>query len=304
MSGQQVNYNKSSIFLSRNVPVTRRATLTEQSGLKEMQHLGNYLGVLALGRAPKVQDIQYLVEKVKGRLAGWKAKQLSLAGRITVAKSIIQAIPIYPMMSMPIPKSCLKEIEKVQRAFIRGDTEDKRKSHMVGWDTITQPKDCGGLGLKKLETMNKACLMKLGWSLMSNEYSLWGQVLLGKYGRWSWSQGVITATTNDSPLWKAIAKSWNKLEHHRCWSIGDGSKANFWTDKWIDGSTRISDLIQELQEEAQGWKVKDVTIQSGEWNFGIIQRAVPSSIIKKLHAIVPPNVNHEEDTMLWPGTNT
>jgi hypothetical protein len=49
MSGQQVNYDKSSIFLSRNVPVTRRATLTEQSGLKEMQHLGNYLGVLALG---------------------------------------------------------------------------------------------------------------------------------------------------------------------------------------------------------------------------------------------------------------
>jgi hypothetical protein len=147
------------------------------------------------------------VEKVKGRLAGWKAKQLSLAGRITVAKSVIQAIPIYPMMSMPIPKSCLKEIEKVQRAFIRGDTDDKRKSHMVGWDIITQPKDCGGHGLKKLETMNKACLMKLGWSLMSNEYSLWGQVLLGKYGRWSWSQGVITATTNDSPLWKAIAKS-------------------------------------------------------------------------------------------------
>ncbi|WJX25594.1 hypothetical protein P8452_14621 [Trifolium repens] len=39
MSGQQVNYDKSSIFFSRSVPATRRATLTEQAGLKEMQHL-------------------------------------------------------------------------------------------------------------------------------------------------------------------------------------------------------------------------------------------------------------------------
>jgi hypothetical protein len=304
MSGQQVNYDKSSIFFSRNVPATRRATLTEQAGLKEMQRLGNYLGVPALGRAPKAQDFQYLVEKVKGRLAGWKAKQLSLAGRITLAKSVIQAIPIFPMMSMPIPKSCLKEIEKAQRAFIWGDTEDKRKSHMVGWDIITQPKDCGGLGLRKLENMNEACLMRMGWSLMSKDYSLWGQVLLGKYGRRSWSHGTITASTTDSPLWKAIAKSWNKLEQHRCWSIGDGSKANFWTDKWIDGSTRISDLIHEIPEEAQQWKVKDVALHSGEWNFEMIQHAVPSSIVQKLHAIVPPNVNHEEDTMFWPGTNT
>ncbi|PNX94786.1 ribonuclease H [Trifolium pratense] len=130
MSGQRVNYDKSSIFFSRNVTTNRRATLSEQSGLKETSNLGKYLGVPALGRAPRVQDFQYLVEKIKVRLAGWKAKQLSLAGRITLAKSIIQAIPIYPMMTTPIPTSVLKEIEKVQRAFIWGDTEEKRKAHI------------------------------------------------------------------------------------------------------------------------------------------------------------------------------
>jgi hypothetical protein len=50
--------------------------------------------------------------------------------------------------------------------------------------------------------------------------------------------------------------------------------------------------------------VKDVALQSGEWNFEMIQHAVPSFIVQKLHAIVPPNVNHEGDTMLLPGTNT
>jgi hypothetical protein len=56
MSGQQVNYDKSSIFFSRNVPNVRRAILTAQSGLKETPHLGKYLGVPALGRAPRIHD--------------------------------------------------------------------------------------------------------------------------------------------------------------------------------------------------------------------------------------------------------
>jgi hypothetical protein len=156
------------------------------------------------------------VEKIKDRLAGWKANHLSIAGRITLAKFTIQAIPIYPMMSMPIPKSCLNEIEKVQRPFIWGDTEDKRKAHLISWDTMTQPKSCGGLGLRKLHSMNER---------------------------------KITVNSNDSPLWKALGKSWSKLEFHRCWSIGDGNKADFWTDKWLGENIRISDVEHHIPEE-------------------------------------------------------
>ncbi|MCH91441.1 putative ribonuclease H protein, partial [Trifolium medium] len=220
MSGQQVNYDKSSIFFSRNVTANRRATLSEQFGLKETPTLGKYLGVPALGRAPRVQDFQYLVEKIKVRLAGWKAKQLSLAGRITLAN----------------------------------------------WDTMTKPKSSGGLGFRKLQNMNEACLMKMGWSLMNGEHSLWGDVLIGKYGRDGWLEGKISVNSNDSSLWKSIAKSWPSLKLHSYWSIGDGSKVNFWSDKWIDTHVRISDLENHIPEEARGWKVKDVTTANGEWN--------------------------------------
>jgi ribonuclease HI len=304
MSGQQVNYDKSSIFFSRNVSNGRRTVLSTQSGLKETQHLGKYLGVPALGRAPRVQDFQYLVEKIKGKLAGWKAQQLSLAGRITLAKSVIQATPIYPMMSTPIPKSCLQEIEKAQRDFIWGDTDDKRKAHMISWNTITRAKDCGGLGLRKLQSMNEACLMKMGWSLMTREDTLWGNVLIGKYGREGWNQGRICSKTNDSSLWKAITKCWPKLELYSCWSIGDGNKVNFWSDKWIDAHTRVSDLVHHIPEEVQGWKVKDIAAPTGEWNFDKIKELVPNSIVQKMHAIVPPHASHDNDIQFWPGTNT
>jgi hypothetical protein len=128
MSGQQVNHSKTSIFFSKNVLHSSRDELIALSGFTEAPTLGKYLGVPALGRKPRGTDFHYLIEKVKNRLTGWKAKQLSLAGRITLAKSVIQAIPIYPMMSMHISRGCLDEIERLQRSFIWGDTENVRRA--------------------------------------------------------------------------------------------------------------------------------------------------------------------------------
>jgi hypothetical protein len=50
----------------------------------------------------------------------------------------------------------------MQRNFIWGDTEQKRRFHAVGWDKVAVPKCMGGLGMRNLNTMNVACLGKLG----------------------------------------------------------------------------------------------------------------------------------------------
>jgi hypothetical protein len=113
---------------------------------------------------------------------------------------------------------------------------------MISWETLTQPKWSGSVGLRKLQPMNDACLMKMGWSLMTGEHSLWGDVLIGKYGRSGWSQKKIYVSSSDSFLWKALARLWPELQLHRCWAIGNGSSVNVWTDKWIDANTRLSEL--------------------------------------------------------------
>jgi hypothetical protein len=83
------------------------------------------------GRAPKKADFQYQLDQVSTKLSMWKATHLSFAGRVTLAKSVIEAVPIYPMMFTPIPKACLEQIQKMQRNFIWGDTEKKRRFHAV-----------------------------------------------------------------------------------------------------------------------------------------------------------------------------
>jgi hypothetical protein len=120
------------------------------SGFRGATNLGKYLGVPLNGRAPKRVDFQYLITHMQNKLAAWKAKNLSFAGRVTLAKSVMEAIPIYPMMTTNIPQLVLHEIQRLQRSFIWGDSSEGRKYHAVKWHVITQPKNLGGLGLRRM----------------------------------------------------------------------------------------------------------------------------------------------------------
>ncbi|MCI23473.1 putative ribonuclease H protein, partial [Trifolium medium] len=99
LSGKLVSIEKTSVLFSKNVPRDLREVLLQQSGFREANSLGKYLGIPLMGRAPRHGDFEHLVDKVRSKLSGWKTTNLSFAGRVTLAKSVIQAIPIYSMMT-------------------------------------------------------------------------------------------------------------------------------------------------------------------------------------------------------------
>lgn len=72
---------------------------------------------------------------MNAKLALWKGNQLAFAGRVTFAKSVIKAIPTYPMMTIVTPKSCIDEIHKIHMRFIWGDnsssSSSSRKHHAI-----------------------------------------------------------------------------------------------------------------------------------------------------------------------------
>ncbi|RDY11948.1 hypothetical protein CR513_03317, partial [Mucuna pruriens] len=74
--------------------------LAQLSGFQITNSLGKYLGIPLTGQVPKrAEDFQYVIDKVHNKLARWKTQQLSLVRRLTLTKVVIQAIPVYPMMS-------------------------------------------------------------------------------------------------------------------------------------------------------------------------------------------------------------
>ncbi|CAI0476266.1 unnamed protein product, partial [Linum tenue] len=115
------------------------------------------------------------------KLSTWKAKNLSLAGRVTLAMSVLNAIPSYAMQTSPLPISVCGEIDRKNRGFMWGSQYGKRKTHLVSWETICKPKDQGGLGLRTVRALNIAFMIKISWQMLNNEYDLWVKVLQVKY---------------------------------------------------------------------------------------------------------------------------
>ncbi|GAU26489.1 hypothetical protein TSUD_361220 [Trifolium subterraneum] len=303
MSGQEVSYEKTSILFSKNVSRHIRNKLVQKSGFRETNHLGKYLGVPLTGNAPRRSDFQYIINQVSAKLARWKVNQLSFAGRVTLAKSVIEATPIYPMMTNRIPKGCLEEINMLQRKFIWGETEGNNKYHAIRWEDVTRPKRFGGLGLRRLDTMNQACLLKLGWKFNSGASDLWCEVLHGKYSCQTISENMVIKAPASS-LWKNIVKLSSNLNKYSFWAVGNGYSVDAWTSAWIDAGLRITDLDLAIPEELQNAKVCDLVDSSGEWNWSMMRGWMPVDLLHKISAILPPSDVNGDDQQLGSGTGS
>lgn len=102
----------------------------------------------------------FLLDKVNQRLSIWKAEMLSMAGRVTLAKSALQAIPSYIMQTVAFSARVFDEIDRKCRAFVWGDDDQHGKAHTFPWNELCEPKSMGGLGLKSTRAMNNAFFWK------------------------------------------------------------------------------------------------------------------------------------------------
>ncbi|KAH1046332.1 hypothetical protein J1N35_037116 [Gossypium stocksii] len=73
--------------ISDNVIVTQEKVL----------NLGSYLGVPLLHDSVTKSTLNFVVEKVRSKLQNWEARKLSFAGLVTLAQSVLLAIPNYFM---------------------------------------------------------------------------------------------------------------------------------------------------------------------------------------------------------------
>lgn len=58
-----------------------------------------------------------VVEKFKKKLSGWKRRVSSFAGRVTLIKSMLSALPVYYMSLFKMPDCVAKEIDRIQASF-------------------------------------------------------------------------------------------------------------------------------------------------------------------------------------------
>lgn len=124
-----MNWSKTIIWFSSSSPSYQRSSICSSLGVLATTSLGRYLGVPILHQRVCKTTYQYLVDKVRHKLASWKIRTLSRTTRLVLIKSTLLAIPLYTMQLVAIPKCILNEIGKLCRAFFWGEVGGQRKLH-------------------------------------------------------------------------------------------------------------------------------------------------------------------------------
>lgn len=150
-------------------------------GLVRVEELDIYLGMLLLHKRVTASSFYFLTSEVRNNLNGWESRKLSLASKITLAKSVMLAIPNYSMSIAHILVSICSEIETIARNFIWGSTLKSRRPAHVPWSDCCRPLEFGGLGIRSLIDQNKIFLLKLGFQILANTDALWVKLVKGKY---------------------------------------------------------------------------------------------------------------------------
>lgn len=103
LSGQSVNFEKSKIYCSPNVCKELASNISQICGSPLTNNLGKYLGMTLIhSRVSKNTYVEF-IDKVLNRLASWKSKTLSMAGRLTLIQAVSASIPVYAMQKSKLP---------------------------------------------------------------------------------------------------------------------------------------------------------------------------------------------------------
>lgn len=155
--------------------------MENELGIKAYADFGKYLGVPITTDKRNTRAFNFIIDKLCSKLSSWKACSLSLARHLTLINTITTAIPTHVMQCTLLPTKVCKEMDKINRNFLWGETTQKRKIHLLSWQTVMTPKRIGGLGIKKSLHRSKAFLAKRLWHIRTNPNELHTFMLKNKY---------------------------------------------------------------------------------------------------------------------------
>jgi len=81
---------------------------------------------------------------------------------------------MFQFSTLLTPKGILQAMGQLMHKFLwQGGNSNHKKFHLVNWETITQLKSRGGLGIRDPKITNSIMGSKLLWRLISGDNDWW-----------------------------------------------------------------------------------------------------------------------------------
>ena len=294
-SGQRINTGKSSITFSSKTPPQIKETAKVILEIPKEGGTGRYLGLPESFGRRKKDLFTSIVDRVRQKAVSWASRRLSKAGKLTMLKTVLTAIPSYTMTSFEIPVSLCRRIQSVLTRFWWDGSEEQKKLCWVVWDKLTKHKAEGGLGLRDIQLFNQALLAKQAWRILNNPGCLMARVLLGKY-----CHSKAFLDVKQPPVcshgWRGILHGRDLLRKHLGKAIGNGETTSVWKDSWISLDEDIKPY-GPVPESFIDLKVSDLLTSDLKWNEKRLAEILPqmASRIKCIH----PSERGAADIYIW-----
>lgn len=272
-SGHKINTAKSSITFSKKTSQDKRTTAKNILGISKEGGNGKYLGLPEHFERRKKDLFTAIIDRIMQRASSLASRRLSKAGKMTMLKSILQAIPTYSMSCFLLPASLCKRIQSVLTRFWWDKDDQIRKMSWVAWSKLTNQKAEGGLGFREIQDFNLVLLAKISWRILNNPGCLLARVLTGKYCRNnSFLETPIAPSCSHG--WRGILLGRDLLKQNLGKAIGNGRSTKVWKDSWVS-------LIQRtipcgpITEDESDLRVSDLLTSELRWNKQRIEEILP-----------------------------
>lgn len=298
VSGLGLNLRKTCLFLDGGSS-SLSFQIAQRFGLAQDSLPVKYLGLPLMPHKLCPRDYQPLIDKVLARIHSWTVKRLSFAGRLQLLQSVIFSMISFWAAIYPLPQGCIETLEKICNAFLWSGDSVSARGAKVAWETVCSPKECGGLGLRRLADTNLVFGLKLIWLLFAGTGSLWV----------AWAQRNLI---KDNLFWSADFRNvgswlWRRLMNLRdrarprliC-QLHSGDTALFWHDNW----TGLGPLIEVTG--ANGPRVTGIrsmstvsqAVGSGRWLISRGRHPI-LSLLRSCLQDPPPISPGQSDIYLW-----
>jgi len=118
LSGQKINLVKLKIFFSPHTSTSNMANMENELGISSSRNFGKYLGVPILTNKRDKRAFNFIIDKIRDKMASWKAKTLSLRVASLLSTSSLLPYPLTSCKATFCPnKSVRKLIKSIEISF-------------------------------------------------------------------------------------------------------------------------------------------------------------------------------------------
>jgi hypothetical protein len=131
MSGMRVNYYKSEVV---SINIEQREEIDSFArifGCSMGEFPIKYLGIPLHHSKLRREDLQSLVDKIIKRIAGWRGKLLTQAGRLILIKTCLASIPVYLLSFFKFPRWAIDLLNSHMANCFWDDYEGQTKMHLA-----------------------------------------------------------------------------------------------------------------------------------------------------------------------------